>query len=274
MDIPRFRMAVAVCDDAIYCAGGTCYYGILRTVQRLRNGQWTTLPPLPTGRNGASAAVLNHNLYMIGGEDFFGSTLNSVLILNLLGEPSTAELTKDDDTGSSSRITTAHTSKSSLNHVNKWQEGPALNTARASAAVAVLGASIYVAGGSGAGRGGAICSVERLNHGTQWREQRRSWIHMPPLTTARDAANAVALGEKLYVIGGIGGPPSVDPLSHVPLNSVEVFNPATLRWSHSSGESASVTDDSEDAVKDAAPRMMGEPRFAAASVAMHFAVRV
>ena len=70
-------------------------------MERLRDGQWTALPPMPYALFSAGAAVMDGRLYVIGGRT------NTVLIFDPAME--------------------------------QWQEGPPMAEARQCAAVAVLG---------------------------------------------------------------------------------------------------------------------------------------
>lgn len=60
--------------------GGGNDYQPVSSVERLRDGQWETMPPLPTARMHASAAVLDGKIYVIGGVDVDHNILGSVLI--------------------------------------------------------------------------------------------------------------------------------------------------------------------------------------------------
>src|SRR6476659_2829310 len=100
--------------------------------------------------------------------------------------------------------------------VGSWGKAPPLLAARSAHAVVALGDSVYALGGSGAG--GSPLDVERFA-GKRWRVAG---------TLPGDGLNApaaVALGGRIYLIGGFGG------TSNLPVDSVQVFDPASATWS-------------------------------------------
>jgi len=100
--------------------------------------------------------------------------------------------------------------------VGSWSKAPPLLAARSAHAVVGVGDSVYALGGSGAG--GTPLEVERFD-GKRWRVAG---------TLPGDGLNApaaVTLGGRIYLIGGFAG------TTNLPVDSVQVFDPASATWS-------------------------------------------
>src|SRR5512140_2496069 len=100
--------------------------------------------------------------------------------------------------------------------VGSWSKAPPLLAARSAHAVVAAGDAVYALGGSGAG--GTPLEVERFD-GKRWRVA---------ATLPGDGLNApaaVALGGRIYLIGGFAG------TTNLPVDSVQVFDPASETWS-------------------------------------------
>ena len=100
--------------------------------------------------------------------------------------------------------------------VGSWSKAPPLLAARSAHAVVAVGESVYALGGSGAG--GTPLEVERFD-GKRWRV-----AGMLP-GDGLNAPAAVALGGRIYLIGGFAG------TTNLPVDSVQVFDPASATWS-------------------------------------------
>ena len=100
--------------------------------------------------------------------------------------------------------------------VGSWSKAPPLLAARSAHAVVAVGDSVYALGGSGAG--GTPLEVERFD-GKRWRV-----AGMLP-GDGLNAPAAVALGGRIYLIGGFAG------TTNLPVDSVQVFEPASATWS-------------------------------------------
>ncbi|HEX8297741.1 MAG TPA: kelch repeat-containing protein [Rubricoccaceae bacterium] len=95
----RARGALALATDGatLFAVGGRDAGNVrVADVERLTAGAsaWTALSPLPEGREGAVAAVLGPDLYVVGGTDEFGTVLTSVVRLPMVavGEEDTPAL--------------------------------------------------------------------------------------------------------------------------------------------------------------------------------------
>jgi N-acetylneuraminic acid mutarotase len=93
-----------------------------------------------------------------------------------------------------------------------WAKAPSLPTRRSAHAVVVAGGAIHVLGGPGNRR------VDRFD-GHRWTKETK----LPG--QALNAPAAVALGSRIYVIGGFAGD------SNVPTARVRVFDTVSKRWS-------------------------------------------
>ena len=100
--------------------------------------------------------------------------------------------------------------------VGSWSKAPPLLAARSAHAVVATGDAVYALGGSGAG--GTPLGVERFD-GKRW---------SVATTLPGDGLNApaaVALGGRIYLIGGFAG------TTNLPVDSVQVFDPSSATWS-------------------------------------------
>jgi N-acetylneuraminic acid mutarotase len=100
--------------------------------------------------------------------------------------------------------------------VGSWSKVPPLVAARSAHAVVVAGDAVYALGGSGAG--GTPLGVERFD-GRRW-----SAATMLP-GDGLNAPAAVALGGRMYVIGGFAG------TTNLPVDAVRVYDPSSQVWS-------------------------------------------
>ncbi|MFC5381923.1 Kelch repeat-containing protein [Aquipuribacter nitratireducens] len=153
---------------------------------------WTTLPPLPTPRGGATAQWLQGRLIVVGGMDTEGRSVDTVEIY----DPTT----------------------------ERWSAGPRLATPRDNAASAVVGTRMYVVGGrtresTGVTTAPTLASMEVLDVDAS------AWVPGPSMPTGRRTAAAGVLDGKVVVAGGEA---RADGLA---FSAVEVFDPATGAWS-------------------------------------------
>ncbi|MFN2316276.1 MAG: Kelch repeat-containing protein [Gemmatimonadales bacterium] len=194
---------------------------------------WRSAPPMPVALSEVAGGVINGHLYLVGGED--GSTL----VLNLgTGEWLPARV-------ASRRLVTAHhhaaevyqdelyllggIHASSLDLVqiynptrDEWRLGPPLPYATGSAASALIGDQIYLAGG--------IVGDTTTRQALRLDLATGVWHAIAPMPRARNHAAAATDGRQLFVFGG-RGPGSGD--SNVVANGfddVQVYDPATDTW--------------------------------------------
>ncbi len=104
------------------------------------------------------------------------------------------------------------------------------------AAAVALDGKIYVFGGFVGVPGGK--AWQPINSALMYDPDADSWKELAPMPTPRGSAVAVALGGKIYVIGGahanIPGKPMTEPLwvgvPTIVVGTVEVYDPATNTW--------------------------------------------
>jgi N-acetylneuraminic acid mutarotase len=99
---------------------------------------------------------------------------------------------------------------------DRWRRMPPMPTARGAASGAVIGDSLFVAGGMGAG-GKVLDVVERFDFRT------RRWERAADMPSAREHAASAVSGERMYVLGG-------RTLRSDSIDVVEVYDPANDRW--------------------------------------------
>ncbi len=161
---------------------------------------WSMKPALPSARSGHVAVAVNNLIYVIGGD-------------NAVAPNATANVFKP-----------LNTVESYDPNTNNWAAKAAMPTARERFAAAAVGTVIYVFGGlvPDATFVKSTASVEAYDTSTN------SWSAKAPLSSPRNALAAVALGGKIYVLGGrADGTPSN-------LALVEVYDPVVNTWSSKS----------------------------------------
>jgi hypothetical protein len=104
----------------------------------------------------------------------------------------------------------------------KWTQRTAMKTARAMAASATVGSSIYVAGGMQQ-TGEYLRSVERYDTLT------RRWVEVAPMRVARTRFAMVNCNGHLFAIGGLSG--KSDRAEVFNADTVEEYDPKTNKWS-------------------------------------------
>jgi N-acetylneuraminic acid mutarotase len=201
---------------------------------------WRPAPPMPVALSEVAGGVIGGRLYLVGGED--GSTL----VLNLgngAWQPAGV---------ANRRLATAHhhaaevyqdelyllggIHQSSLELVqiynparDEWRLGPPLPYPTGSAASAVIGDQLYLAGG--------IVGDTTTRQAVRLDLATGEWHPTAPMPRARNHAAAATDGRRLFIFGG-RGPGSGD--SNVVANGyddVQVYDPITDSWL-ASGEGA------------------------------------
>src|ERR1700686_4082790 len=99
-----------------------------------------------------------------------------------------------------------------------WHSGPPMLHARSAHAIAGTGDAIYAIGGTGAG-GAPVLQVERFD-GNEWRDESA----LPG--EGLNAPAAVAIGQRIYVIGGF------KTVTNVPSAEVLVYDVSKHLWSN------------------------------------------
>ena len=177
----------------LYVIGGGNSGGVLRDLQRYDpvTDSWTTLASMPTARAGAVAAVVDNNIFVIGGRSSAAGPCN--------GGPYLATVEKYDvDT-------------------NTWSAVASLPSPRSDLAAVTHGGKVFVFGGC-TGTGTVTNEVDMYDPETD------TWTTgLAPMPTPRASFAAGHSGQRVYAIGGSDGASS--------LNANEVYNIASNSWS-------------------------------------------
>lgn len=103
---------------------------------------------------------------------------------------------------------------------DSWSAGPPMPNGRSSVGATRVGDVVYAIGGSAENGDGVSVSAAATALDTRTRR----WTRLPPMPTPRYELAAVAVGRRIYAIGG-------DGVDDVPVRTVEVFDTRTRTWS-------------------------------------------
>lgn len=204
---------------------------------------WANRAPAPLGRTEAQGIVVNNKLYVLGGfynaaeqttdrADVYDPATDTWTRLANVPEKLTHAAVAEDGQGNIYLIggyvgdhpgpSTAKVWKYSIAS-NAWSAGPSLPEARGAGAAARIGGRIYYVGG--AVRTSVQNTVDRPTHyvldltsGT--------WSSKTPMPNPRNHLGAVALGDKLYAIGGQHAAKEATQNQ----SQVDVYDPGTDTW--------------------------------------------
>ena len=189
-------------------------------------GDWETLRPLPAAQQEVGVAAADGLVYVIGGFDGAGGTVNTVRRY----DPATDEW----ETLAPLPAALNHVGAASVDGVvyavggltagfqgvdnvyafdpatGMWSGRAPLPTARGASGVAVIGGLIYVAGG-----------LPRRNDFAVYDPGTDEWTELPPMPTARDHLAAAAVDGVFYAISGRAAALQ---------GAVEAFDPGLGRW--------------------------------------------
>ena len=236
MSVPRFMPAAAAVGGRLYVLGGYAVggSGIQASVEGYDpgTGLWSMMSSMPSGRNYLAAAALDGLIYAVGG--FSGSdgvAVNEVFDPGanrwmseapmhtprhaLAGAAHDGRLYSFGGQGANGEQASIEIYDPAT---GAWTPGPSLSGPRAGMAAAAANGKLYVLGG-GRSSGGQI-SFSGVNE--RFDPVRAAWEPMMPMPTARGGLVAVAVGGKIYAIGGLGGPGAA--------GATEEYDPATNRW--------------------------------------------
>jgi hypothetical protein len=164
---------------------------------------WTSGAPMPTALVGGAAAVLEGQIYVVGG--FNGS---AIVTNTQVYNPAT----------------------------NVWSTGVPLPTPLGDVASAVVNNVLYVIGGSGSTTGSPVTNTVYA-----YNPKTKTWSTKAAMPTARDVAAAVVVNNIIYVIGGWNGVFSGNGLATVEsynpaTNTWRKENPLRVgKWAPSAG---------------------------------------
>lgn len=168
MPTPRRSLAAGVVNGTLYAVGGvgqtaTCC-NQLQTVEAYNPiaNTWTTMAPMPTGREGLAAGVVNGILYAVGGWN------------------GTKTIEAYDPIA------------------NVWVTKTPMPTERAYPAIGVVNGILYVVGGLGFS-GGAYVPLATVD---AYDPVTNTWTAKAPMSTARFMLGAGVVNGVLYAVGG------------------------------------------------------------------------
>lgn len=147
---------------------------------------WTTMKPMPTSRHHAASSVMDGKIYVVGGRTVAGSSMIN-LNVNEVYDPK----------------------------ANDWVTLEPMPTKRSGISAASLNNSIFIFGGEDAGG----VDPRTYNNNEEFSPITGKWVSKQSLPTARHGLSAIAVENKIYVIGG--GPQAGLSVS----GANEVFDP-------------------------------------------------
>lgn len=188
--VARQEVAAAEVDGLIYVAGGLTASGATNRVDAydIAKDAWFAAPPLPVALHHAMAVTFAETIWVIGGFDGANKPSTRTFFLNR----------------------------------TKWVEGPFLSEGRAAGGAAVIGNTIYVVAGQGAG--GLITHVEAMDKTIK----PLAWKKVSGLMqTARHHVGVATNGTHIFV--SAGRLPGGDGKT-VNTNVFERYTPSTGKW--------------------------------------------
>jgi len=159
-------------------ASATPQPDLFRDAPDLNKGLWVRGPNLPSPRQDVAAAVLAGRIYLIGG---FGPH-NQQMDTTLVWEP---QIVPGEPRGEAERAGS---------RIGVWTYAARIPEPVDHAAAAVVGSSIYVAGGR----------IENLVTNKFWRYDAGTdaWTELPSMPIPRFGPTMQAFGQRLYIVGG------------------------------------------------------------------------
>jgi len=234
MPTARSAPAIGVLGSAVhlvagYQGGGACTYLNTHEAYDPATDTWSTKAPLSWNPDQPGGAVVQGQLFVIGGLVNCGGSYRDVASYH----PSTNSWTPRAllpagrgafGTGVIDNIiyvVGGSTGQAVVNTVyaynianNTWAVRASMPTARMGLATAVVDGILYAIGGWNGSSG--VATVEAYDPGTN------TWTSRAPMPVARSFISAAAVGGKVYVMGGGYSSPDT--------NEVRVYDPATNTW--------------------------------------------
>ena len=222
--------AVVSLNDKIYVFGGStsAFSGAVNNVAvfnpdtdpdpTITTPTWSSLEPMPLARGGATAQVLNGNIYVIGGMDATGASVNTVQIYNpstnSWSNGSSMQIRRDNPGsavindklyvfGGRTRNADGTTIDPTLNSMEifdpltgQWSFGTSMLTGRRSMSVGTLNNRIQVIGGEATLDGSSFSQNEEYNLLTQ------TWRSLPSIPTPVHGAAFGTIDKVIYMAAG------------------------------------------------------------------------
>lgn len=205
LSAPRSHPAVAVHGDKIYSfgGGGPAFKSLnLSEVYDPGTDRWSALRPMPTLRSGAAAVTLGDAIYVIGGG--FKKPDGKFKFLT------TVEIYYPEE--------------------DRWEAGPDLLQPHDYPASTLLDGKIYIIGGHhpDATEGGPQTDPA-FSFSERWSPGAAEWEALAPMPTPRFAASAVAVGNAVWVLGGV----AFTPQGFNEYDRIEAYHPQLGAWAPS-----------------------------------------
>jgi Kelch motif len=192
---------------------------------------WVRLADMPAGVAKFGAAALGGKIYVAGGYD----TRSGVLVYDIASdrwETGRAMLQGSDNLAvlaAGGKVYAiggeARTAVQIFDPVaNAWSAGPASPAIRFASAAAVLNGRLHLVGGWNYSN---TASASVATHGVL-DTTTQTWASAAALATARNAAGAATVANRVYVVGGRA--PGIRAGDQSPLASVEVYTPGSDSW--------------------------------------------
>jgi N-acetylneuraminic acid mutarotase len=204
---------------------------------------WTRRTPLQVARNGVAAAVVDHKIFVIGGQSYDSESHEGVSLGTVeesddtrgpwtFGPPMPTPRDQLGVTSTPSGLIYAIGGESSFSHTvldtvevfdpstGEWSEGPSLPSPRSEPSVFASGNRILAIGGYGSG-----CA--QTNTTFELKVVLHKWVLRAPMPTARRGAASAQLPDGRIVIAGgstqCGGESTIT-------DAVEIYSPASNTW--------------------------------------------
>ena len=194
---------------------------------------WRTKSPMPTGRWGLAAGVVDNKIYAIGG--YYPSSSRTVEEYDPVTDRWTTKASMPTSRENlavgvvNNKIYAIGGCCNSLSTVeeydpatNQWSNKTSMQTERTDLAVGVVNGKIYSIGGEEHWTGG----YTYLNTVEEYDPMNNTWTSKSPMPTARSELAIGVVGGKIYVIGGKNGIKL--------LNTVEEYDPMNDNWTSKS----------------------------------------
>jgi N-acetylneuraminic acid mutarotase len=213
--------AVVGHDGRLYVFGGSTgpFTGAVTDAAAFEPGSgWTSLAPMPTARGGATAQVLGGLVYVVGGLDGSGASLDSVDVYDPASDmwSSAASMsTRRDNPGSAvlggklyvfggrTRDADGTEIAATLGSVemydpatDTWTGRASMPTGRRTMAVGTLNGRAQLIGGERTPEGGVFAQNEEYDPATD------TWRPLASMLTPRHGAASATIGGVVYVAGG------------------------------------------------------------------------
>ncbi|WP_250658213.1 kelch repeat-containing protein [Alkalimarinus coralli] len=178
---PVENPAAVAFNNAIYVFGGSTlpFSGATHEAYRydIASDSWSAIANMPTARGGIRAEVINGLIYIAGGMDQSGASINTLEIYDPVS--------------------------------NSWSSGSPMNEVRDNPGTAVINGKLYVIGGRERTSNGVTINGTKSS-GEVYNPANDSWNSIANMPTGRRTMVVGALNEKIQVIGGEYNPAAPD----------------------------------------------------------------